>query len=103
VISNLLKVMPSNLEQSGRVSRGRNGHPSADDWEKHKAEIVSLYEEQDKSLDEVVRLMEAKHHFTATYAVPSQFTIWIRLTDQGNLLTRNVFRTGESRNIPLKR
>ena len=73
MISNLLKVMPSNLEQSGRVSRGRNGHPSADDWEKHKAEIASLYEEQDHSLDEVVRLMEAKHHFIATYAVPSQF------------------------------
>ena len=65
--------MPSDQEQSGRVSRGRNGHPSADDWEKHKAEIVSLYEEQDLSLDEVVRLMEANHHFIATYAVPSQF------------------------------
>jgi len=65
--------MPSNQEQSGRVSRGRNGHPSADDWEKHKPEIVSLYDEQDKTLDEVVQLMEAKHHFIATYAVPSQF------------------------------
>jgi hypothetical protein len=73
VISNLLKVMPSNQEQSGRVSRGRNGHPSTNDWEKHKAEIVSLYEGQDNSLDEVARLMEAKHHFIATYAVPSQF------------------------------
>src|SRR2546423_14407102 len=65
--------MPSNQEQLGRVFRGRNGHPSADDWEEHKPEIVSLYEEQDKSLDEVARLMEAKHHFIATYAVPSQF------------------------------
>jgi hypothetical protein len=65
--------MPGNQEQSDRVSRGRNGHPSANDWEKHKAEIVSLYEEQDNSLDKVVRLMEAKHHFIATYAVPSLF------------------------------
>jgi hypothetical protein len=62
--------MPGTQEQSGRASKGRNGHPSADDWERHKAEIVSLYEEQDNPLDKVVRLMEAKHHFIATYAVP---------------------------------
>jgi hypothetical protein len=65
--------MPGNQQQSGRVSRGRNGHPSTEDWENHKAQIVSLYEKQDKPLDEVVRLMEAKYHFIATYAIPSQF------------------------------
>jgi hypothetical protein len=58
--------MPGNQEQSARVSRGRNGHPSTEDWEKYKPEIVSLYEKQDKPLDEVVRLMEAKYHFIAT-------------------------------------
>jgi hypothetical protein len=66
VISNRLKVMSSNQEQSSRTSRGRNGHPSAEDWEKHKPEIVWLYEKQDKPLDEVVRLMEENHHFIAT-------------------------------------
>ena len=95
--------MPSNHEQSARASRGRNGHPSAEDWEKHKQEIVSLYEKQDIPLDEVARLMEAKHHFIATYVAQSQFGFWIRLTDQGNLLTRNGFRTGESRSTLLMR
>lgn len=65
--------MPSNHEQSARASRGRNGHPSAEDWEKHKQEIVSLYDKQDIPLDEVARLMEAKHHFIATYVTQSQF------------------------------
>jgi hypothetical protein len=65
--------MPGNQEQSARASRGRNGHPSAEDWEKYKPEIVSLYEKQDIPLDEVVRLMETNHHFIATYVAQSQF------------------------------
>jgi hypothetical protein len=86
--------MPGNLEQSGRVSRGRNGHPSADDWEKHKAEIVSLYEEQDHSLDKVVRLMEAKHHFIATYAVPSLFKFGFGLLIKETCLQETVSELG---------
>lgn len=39
---------------------------TSEDWEKHQAEIISLYRDSNRTLKEVVEYMEAHYQFRAT-------------------------------------
>jgi hypothetical protein len=39
------------------------------DWGKHEAEVLDLFVTQNRPLKEVVKYMEEKHRFVATYAL----------------------------------
>jgi hypothetical protein len=51
------------------VLPNRRGQLSAEDWEEQRPRIEQLYSTEDKSLDDVIKLMEREYGFRATYAI----------------------------------
>jgi hypothetical protein len=58
----------SNAEflQKAQTSAGRTNRFTAAQWNEHKAKIKHLFLDEDKSLDETMRIMEEEHGFAPT-------------------------------------
>jgi hypothetical protein len=41
--------------------------PSRHDWEVHREYFTQLYQDEERSLKEVMEIMKDRHHFHATY------------------------------------
>jgi hypothetical protein len=50
----------------GSSNRPADGWASANDWANHRPLITALYQDQNKTLKETMRIMEEKHEFFAT-------------------------------------
>ena len=81
--------------------------PSRAEWEKHRARIVRLYENEDKTLKEVMRIMREEHDFKATPKMyKSKLKIWKArkyLTKREHDIASQVLQTKQRRGEPYGR
>ncbi|KAI1811928.1 hypothetical protein GGS20DRAFT_66433 [Poronia punctata] len=61
----------------GSSNRPADGWASANDWANHRPLITALYQDQNKTLKETMRIMEEKHEFFATVRMyKARFQQW---------------------------
>ncbi|KAE9362678.1 hypothetical protein N431DRAFT_433670 [Stipitochalara longipes BDJ] len=56
----------ADVSQKAQIPAGRTNRFTAAQWNEHKAEIKRLFLDEDKSLDETMRIMEEEHGFSPT-------------------------------------